>query len=60
MEIDSTLENPPKIEKVYFLKAPLLVRIKSMVIDGVIILLLMMIASKILTFIRVESGIIRG
>lgn len=60
MEINSTLDSSQKFEKVYFSKPSLLLRIKSIFIDGMVIILLMMVTSKILTLLHVDSGIIRG
>ena len=37
-----------------------MLRIKSMMIDAVVVIVLMMIASQILNFFNVESGLIKG
>lgn len=44
----------------YFNKPSLILRIKSMLIDSVIIIFLMFIMSLILNFLSIESGNIRG
>ena len=60
METNSTLDNLEKIKKVYFSKPPLLLRIKSIFIDMIVVILVMMIALKVLTICSIESGTIRG
>ena len=60
MEAISTLDIPHKTEQIYFSKPSLLLRIKSIFIDSLVIIVLMMIASNILTFFNVDSGTIRG
>jgi len=49
-----------EIEKPYFNKPSLIKRIKSMIADTVVIVILMFIASFVLNNLNVESGMIRG
>ena len=46
--------------RVYFSKPSLVLRIKSMFVDTVVVILLMIIASQILTFFHVESGVVHS
>jgi len=46
--------------KVYFNKPSLMHRIKSMIIDAVVIIALMMLMSWILGILNIESGMVRG
>ena len=60
MEVDSTLDNLQKSENVYFSKPPLLLRIKSIFIDMIVVIILMMASLKILTLCSIESRVISG
>ena len=46
--------------KIYFNKPGLIPRIKSMIVDSVVIVGLMLLISSILNFLEIESGAIRG
>ncbi len=47
-------------EEIMFNRPSLLVRIKSMLADGIVIIVLMMIAATILNALNIQSGLVRG
>lgn len=60
MDEAKLLDNQEERQKVYFNKPSLVLRIKSMMVDTVVVILLMILASQILNFFNVESSLIKG
>ena len=59
--MDTTvLDTPEETAPVYFHKPELLPRIKSTLIDSVVVIALMMIAAAVLNQLNIQSGTVRG
>jgi hypothetical protein len=54
------METNDSIQTAYFDKPSLILRLKSMMIDGVVLILLMFLMSLLLESLKVESGLVRG
>jgi len=60
MESQIVLDDAQSNDEIYFNKPSLVLRIKSIFVDSLVIIVLMMIAYKIVTLLNVDSGMVRG
>lgn len=60
MESQTILDDHQSKDEVYFNKPSLVLRIKSIFVDSLVIIVLMMIASKIVNLLDIDSGMVRG